>query len=201
MAVTDRESAPLTFAMEAKQPLETCVFNKLLIPVNFTRRADFKTDVKLKVTGNKDLEKMAELAGGTNTASIQLVLNLAEQKLGPGEHTFWLQTRAKGKMRPYMDASKAAEAAAKAADTEAAAATKAAKEAKDAAAKVTAPRGQDGRRKTVKDAEAKAKEAEAKKTAAQTAMKAMTDKSSRAMWTPRSTRCPSRSKSPPRPSR
>lgn len=178
MAVTDRESAPLTFAMEAKQPLETCVFNKLLIPVNFTRRADFKTDVKLKVTGNKDLEKMAELAGGTNTASIQLVLNLAEQKLGPGEHTFWLQTRAKGKMRPYMDASKAAEAAAKAADTEAAAATKAAKEAKDAAAKVTAPpEAKTAADKTVKDAEAKAKEAEAKKTAAQTAMKAMTDKS------------------------
>ena len=178
IAVTDRESAPLTFAMEAKQPLETCVFNKLLIPVNFTRRADFKTDVKLKVTGNKELEKIPELAGGTNTTSIQLVLNLAEQKLAPGEHTFWLQTRAKGKMRPYMDASKAAEAASKAADTEAAAATKAAKEAKDAAAKVTAPpEAKTAADKTVKDAEAKAKEAEAKKTAAQTAMKAMTDKS------------------------
>ncbi|MEN9574270.1 MAG: hypothetical protein RL514_2125 [Verrucomicrobiota bacterium] len=178
IAVTDRESAPLTFAMEAKQPLETCVFNKLLIPVNFTRRADFKTDVKLKVTGNKELEKIPELAGGTNTTSIQLVLNLAEQKLAPGEHTFWLQTRAKGKMRPYMDAAKTAEAASKAADTEAAAATKAAKEAKDAAAKVTAPpEAKAAAEKTVKDAEAKAKDAEAKKTAAQTAMKAMTDKS------------------------
>ena len=178
LAVTDRESAPLTFAMEAKQPLETCVFNKLLIPVNFTRRADFKTDVKLKVTGNKELEKIPELAGGEKTTSIQLVLNLAEQKLAPGEHTFWLQTRAKGKMRPYMDASKAAEDASKAADKDAADAAKVAKDAKDAAAKVTAPaEAKAAAEKTVKDAEAKAKDAEAKKTAAQTAMKSMADKS------------------------
>ncbi len=178
LAVTDRETAPLAFAMEAKQPLETCVFNKLLIPVNFTRRADFKTDVKLKVTGNKDLEKIPELAGGENTKSIQLVLNLAEQKLAPGQHTFWLQTRAKGKMRPYMEASKAAEDAAKAAEKEAEAAAKAAKEAKEAAAKVTAPaEAKAAAEKTVKEAEAKAKEAETKKTAAQTMMKQMADKS------------------------
>ncbi|MFM8471248.1 MAG: hypothetical protein ACKODH_15025 [Limisphaerales bacterium] len=126
LAVTDRESAPLTFAMDAKQPLETCVFNKLLIPVNFSRRADFTADVKLKVTGNKDLEKIPELAGGEKTKSIQLVVNLAEQKLAPGEHTFWLQTRAKGKMRPYMDVSKAAEEAAKAAEREATESAKAA---------------------------------------------------------------------------
>ena len=178
IAVTDRESAPLTFAMEAKQPLETCVFNKLLIPVNFTRRADFKSDVKLKVTGNKELEKIPELAGGENTKSIQLVLNLAEQKLTPGEYTFWLQTRAKGKMRPYMAASKVAEDAAKAAEKEAEAAAKAAKEAKEAAAKVTAPaEAKAAAEKTVKEAEAKAKEAETKKTAAQTTMKQMADKS------------------------
>ncbi|PAW80677.1 MAG: hypothetical protein B9S33_18015 [Pedosphaera sp. Tous-C6FEB] len=178
IAVTDRESAPLTFAMEAKQPLETCVFNKLLIPVNFTRRADFKTDVKLKVTGHKELEKIPELAGGEKTKSIQLVLNLAEQKLAPGEHTFWLQTRAKGKMRPYMDAAKSAEDAAKAAEKIAADATKAAKEAKDAAAKVTAPaEAKTAAEKTAKEAEAKAKEAEAKKAAAAAAMKQMTDKS------------------------
>ncbi len=178
IAVTDRESAPLTFVMDAKQPLETCVFNKLLIPVNFTRRADFKTDVKLKVTGNKDLDKLPELAGGEKTTSIQLVLNLAEQKLAPGQHTFWLQTRAKGKMRPYMDASKAAEDAAKAAEKVAADATKAAKEAKDAAGKVTAPaEAKTAAEKTAKDAEAKAKDAETKKTAAQTMMKQMADKS------------------------
>ena len=178
IAVTDRESAPLTFAMEAKQPLETCVFNKLLIPVNFTRRADFKTDVKLKVTGNKDLDKLPELAGGEKTTSIQLVLNLAEQKLAPGQHTFWLQTRAKGKMRPYMDASKAAEDAAKAAEKVAADAAKAAKEAKDAAGKVTAPaEAKTAAEKAAKEAEAKAKDAETKKTAAQTMMKQMADKS------------------------
>ena len=178
LAVTDRESAPLTFAMDAKQPLETCVFNKLLIPVNFTRRADFKADVKLKVTGNKDLEKIPELAGSENTKSIQLVLNLAEQKLSPGEHTFWLQTRAKGKMRPYMDASKAAEEAAKAAEKEAAEAAKAAKEAKEAAAKVSAPaEAKAAAEKTAKDAEAKAKEAEAKKTSTAVTMKQMADKS------------------------
>jgi len=178
LAVTDRESAPLTFAMEAKQPLETCVFNKLLIPVNFTRRADFKTDVKLKVTGNKGLEKMAELTGTEKTKSIQLVLNLAEQKLAPGEHTFWLQTRAKGKMRPYMDAAKAAEDAAKTAEKEATEAAAKAKEAKAAAAKVTAPaEAKAAAEKTAKEAEAKAKEAEAKKTAAQSKMKQMTDKS------------------------
>jgi hypothetical protein len=178
LAVTDRESAPLTFAMETKQPLETCVFNKLLIPVNFTRRADFKTDVKLKVTGNKGLEKMAELTGTEKTKSIQLVLNLAEQKLAPGEHTFWLQTRAKGKMRPYMDAAKVAEDAAKAAEKEATEAAAKAKEAKAAAAKVTAPaEAKAAAEKTAKEAEAKAKEAEAKKTAAQSKMKQMTDKS------------------------
>ncbi len=178
LAVTDRESAPLTFAMEAKQPLETCVFNKLLIPVNFTRRADFKTDVKLKVTGNKDLDKIPELAGGENTKSIQLVINLADQKLPVGQHTFWLQTRAKGKMRPYMAASKAAEDASKAADKEAADAAKAAKEAKDAAAKVTAPaEAKAAAEKAAKDAEAKAKEAETKRTAAQNTMKQMADKS------------------------
>ena len=177
LAVTDRESAPLTFAMEAKQPLETCVFNKLLIPVNFTRRADFTAEVKLKVTGNKNLEKMPELAGTEKTKSVQLVLNLAEQKLPPGEHTFWLQTRAKGKMRPYMDAAKEAETKAKAAEKEAAEATAKAKEAK-AAAKVAAPaEAKAAAEKTAKEAEAKAKEAEARKTAAAAAMKQMTDKS------------------------
>lgn len=178
LAVTDRESAPLTFAMDAKQPLETCVFNKLLIPVNFTRRADFKADVKLKVTGNKDLEKLPELAGSEGTKSIQLVLNLADQKLAPGEHTFWLQTRAKGKMRPYMDASKVAEDAAKAAEKEAADAVKAANEAKEAAAKVSAtPEAKAVAEKTAKEAMAKAKEAEAKKTSTAAKMKQMADKS------------------------
>lgn len=178
LAVTDRESAPLTFAMEAKQPLETCVFNKLLIPVNFTRRADFTAEVKLKVTGNKNLEKMPELAGTEKTKSVQLVLNLAEQKLPPGEHTFWLQTRAKGKMRPYMDAAKDAEAKAKAAEKEATEAAAKAKEAKAAAAKVTAPaEAKAAAEKTVKEAEARAKEAEARKTAAAATMKQMTDKS------------------------
>jgi hypothetical protein len=178
LAVTDRESAPLTFEMEAKQPLETCVFNKLLIPVNFTRRADFTAEVKLKVAGNKNLEKMPELAGTEKTKSVQLVLNLAEQKLPPGEHTFWLQTRAKGKMRPYMDAAKEAEAKAKQAENEAAAAAKAAKEAKEAAAKVSAPaEAKAAAEKTAKEAEAKAKEAEARKTAAAATMKQMTDKS------------------------
>lgn len=178
LAVTDRESAPLTFAMEAKQPLETCVFNKLLIPVNFTRRADFTAEVKLKVTGNKNLEKMPELAGTEKTKSVQLVLNLAEQKLPPGEHTFWLQTRAKGKMRPYMDAAKDAEAKAKEAEKEAAEAAKKAKEAKDAAAKVSAPaEAKAAAEKTAKEAEAKAKDAEARKTAAAATMKQMTDKS------------------------
>lgn len=178
LAVTDRESAPLTFAMEAKQPLETCVFNKLLIPVNFTRRADFTAEVKLKVTGNKNLEKMPELAGTDKTKSVQLVLNLAEQKLPPGEHTFWLQTRAKGKMRPYMDAAKDAEAKAKEAEKEAAEAAKKAKEAKEAAAKVSAPaEAKAAAEKAAKEAEAKAKEAEARKTAAAATMKQMTDKS------------------------
>lgn len=178
LAVTDRESAPLTFAMEAKQPLETCVFNKLLIPVNFTRRADFTAEVKLKVTGNKNLEKMPELAGTEKTKSVQLVLNLAEQKLPPGEHTFWLQTRAKGKMRPYMEAARDAEAKAKAAEKEATEAAAKAKEAKAAAAKVTAPaEAKAAAEKTAKEAEAKAKEAEARKTAAAATMKQMTDKS------------------------
>lgn len=178
LAVTDRESAPLTFAMEAKQPLETCVFNKLLIPVNFTRRADFTAEVKLKVTGNKNLEKMPELAGTEKTKSVQLVLNLAEQKLPPGEHTFWLQTRAKGKMRPYMDAAKEAEVKAKAAEKEAAEAAKNAKEAKEAAAKVTTPaEAKAAAEKTAKEADVKAKEAEARKAAAAATMKQMTDKS------------------------
>ncbi len=178
LAVTDRESAPLTFAMDAKQPLETCVFNKLLIPVNFTRRADFTAEVKLKVTGNKHLEKMPELAGTEKTKSVQLVLNLAEQKLPPGEHTFWLQTRAKGKMRPYMDAAKDAEAKAKAAEKEAADAAKEAKTAKEAIAKATAsPDAKAAAEKSAKAAEVKAKDAEARKTAAAAAMKQMTDKS------------------------
>ncbi|MFA6545629.1 MAG: hypothetical protein WCS99_14520 [Limisphaerales bacterium] len=178
VAVTDRESAPLRFAMEAKLPLETCVFGKLLIPVNFTRQTDFKSDVKLKVAGNKELEKTPELAGGEKTKSIQLVLNLAEQKLPPGQHTFWLQTNAKGKMRPYLDASKAAEDAAKAAEKAAADATKAAKEAKDAAAKVTAPaEARAAAERTSKEADARARDAETKKTAAQGAMKQMADKS------------------------
>ncbi|NDA68489.1 MAG: hypothetical protein EBY09_17945, partial [Verrucomicrobia bacterium] len=109
---------------------------------------------------------------------IQLVLNLAEQKLTPGEHTFWLQTRAKGKMRPYMTASKIAEDAAKSAEKEAEAAAKAAKEAKEAAAKVTAPaEAKATAEKTAKEAEAKAKEAEAKKSATAATMKQMADKS------------------------
>lgn len=178
LAVTDRESAPLTFAMDITQPLETCVFNKLLIPVNFTRRADFTAEVKLKVTGNKDLEKLPELLGTEKTKSVQLVLNLAEQKLPPGEHTFWLQTRAKGKMRPYMDAAKDAESKSKAAEKEAADAAKEAQAAKEAIAKATAsPDAKAAAEKSAKAAEAKAKEAEVRKTAAAAAMKQMADKS------------------------
>ncbi len=178
LAVTDTEVTPLTFAMEAKQPLETCVANKLLIPVNFTRRADFNVEVKLKVGGNKLLEKVPELTGTDKTKSIQLALNLAELKLPAGQHTFWLQSRAKGKMRSFAEAAKSTEAAAKAAEKEAETAAKVAKEAKEAAAKVTAPaEAKAAAEKAVKDAEAKAKDAEAKKTAAQTTMKAMADKS------------------------
>lgn len=179
LAVSESEGAPFSIVPESAKPVETCVGSKLKVPFKVTRRGDFAADLKLKGAGAPDADKFKELDVPAKATNVVWEIDLAQTKLAPGTHSFYLQGRAKGKVRFMMDAAKVAEEAAKKAEKEAADLAAAAKAAEEAAKKAGAgpAEAKAAAEKAAKEAAAKAKEADARKTSAQTRMKEVADKS------------------------
>jgi hypothetical protein len=204
LAVAGTESAPLSVAAADNKVWEAPKGGKLKIPLTISRRGEFAANLKLKAAGLPGLDSMKEIDIDGKATESTMELDLSQQKLPPGTHTFYLQTQTPGKYRKDQDAIRAAEAEAKQAEKTAAdlstaskkaaealqAAAQAAKEAlanaesaseqeaDDAKEKAkTASEAKATAEKAAEEASAKAKEAESKKTAASKKAKELLEKS------------------------
>ncbi len=202
LAVTS-EPAPLSVAAGEDKVWEAPKGGKLKIPLKVTRRGDFNASLKLKATGLAALDSLKELEVDGKAADATLEIDLAQQKLSPGDHVFFLQTQTPGKYRKDIETIEAAEAEARAAGkqvkdlstatkqaTEASeAATKAVKDAESAAKSATeseaaeaeariktATKAKAAADKAATEAAAKLKDAEARKTELTKKAKELTDK-------------------------
>jgi hypothetical protein len=135
LAITDKESAPISIAAE-KKTWEAPTNGKLQVPLAITRRAEFNANLKLKPLGPGVAEALKEFDADGKATNATLTLDLAALKLAAGDYAFAVQTQTTGKYRNNPEAAAFAEAAAKEADKAAAdvaaKAKKAAKEAEDA---------------------------------------------------------------------
>ena len=116
LGVCGVESAPLTIRPGEAKVWEVAAGEKLRVPLEIIRRADFNGALSLKAAGASGLDGVKELevpAGATNAL---LELDLAQAKLAPGAHTLHLSTQTAGKYRNNPEGAQAAEAAAKAAE-------------------------------------------------------------------------------------
>ncbi|MEW6303596.1 MAG: hypothetical protein AB1705_09010 [Verrucomicrobiota bacterium] len=204
LAVSAEEAAPLSLGPAENKTWEVGVGGKLEIPVRVTRRAEFGEALKLKAVGIGVLDPLKEIDIDGKATNATVTIDLNQQKIPPGTHTFRLEARTKGKFRPYAEAAKVVEDAAKAAEKTAtdlaaeakkaaealAAAVKAFQEAEakvksvtdgeKAAAKARLKETADAKaaaEKASNEAAAKAKDAETKKTEAQNRAKPLTEKS------------------------
>jgi len=116
LAVSGAESAPITVEPVEDKAWEAVAGAKLQIPFKVIRRGDFNETLKLKATGVGPLDSLKELDVDGKTNAAMLEIDLAQQKLPPGTHTFYLQAQTKGKYRNNPEAAKAAEEAAKEAE-------------------------------------------------------------------------------------
>jgi hypothetical protein len=201
--VSSVENTPIAIAPADSKIQQATAGRKLQIPLKLARHFEFNETLKLKAMGETGLEGLKEfdVDGKTNAATLEI--DLSQQKLAPGTHTFWLQTQTKGKYRNDPEAAReAADAAGKAeklatelsaeakktaevlaaatkAADEAAAQTKSVSEGEKAAASekaTTAAKAKDDAAKTNEDATAKAKEAEDKKASLQKRAKELDEK-------------------------
>jgi hypothetical protein len=149
-AVCGEEPAPISIASSANKTWEATNGTKLKIPLAILRRGEFNDNLKLKAAGMAALDSLKELEVDGKATNVTLEIDLAQNKIPVGGHTFYLQTQAKGKYSNNPEGAKLAEAAAKEAEK---AAADLAAEAKKAADSVAATD------KAVKEAEAMAKAA------------------------------------------
>lgn len=161
LAITDKESAPVSIAAAEKKTWEAPANAKLQVPLQITRRGEFNASLKLKPLGPGVAEALKEFDADGKATNTTLTLDLAALKLTAGEYTFAVQTQTTGKYRNNPEAAAFAEAAAKeaekAAAEPAAAAKKAAEESEQAA-------------KAAQQAEAEAKSTAEKLAAAKVAL-------------------------------
>jgi hypothetical protein len=161
LAITDKESAPVSIAAAEKKTWEAPATSKLRIPLAITRRADFNANLKLKPIGPGTSEALKEFEADGKATNATLTLDLAALKLAPGDYVFALQSQTTGKYRNNPEAAAFAEAAAKEAEKAAgdlaAEARKAAKDLEEAA-------------KSAREAEAESKSAAEKLAAARSAL-------------------------------
>lgn len=134
LSVIGAETAPLTIAPDGNKPWEAQENTKLQIPLRFTRRAEFNANLKLKAAGPAALDKLPDLDVDGKATNATLTLDLAQQKLPPGTHTFFLRAQTTGKYRNNPEAATAAEADLKTAEKTAAETAEAAKKAAEALA-------------------------------------------------------------------
>lgn len=153
VSVTDSEQAPLSIATAEDKVFEAKAGETLKIPLKLTWRNEFNgSSIKVKAYG-EGFSAMKEFEIPLNTATHELVLDLAALKIPEGEYTFALQSLGICKYRynpaavPLAEAEQkkaeallaaAAEEAKKVATTDAEAAKKAAEKQKQAEAAMTA---------------------------------------------------------------
>lgn len=163
LAISDKETAPLSIAAAENKTWEAPAGSKLSIPLQLVRRGEFNANLKLKPLGPGTTEALKEFDVDGKATNATLTLDLAALKLAPGSYAFAVQTQTTGKWRNNPEAAAFAEAASKEADklaTESAADSKKAAEAIEPA------------KKAAQEAEAEAKAAAAKLAEAQTALQA-----------------------------
>jgi hypothetical protein len=93
------EVAPITIAAADAKAYEAPAAGKLAIPLNVTRRGDFDEAFKLKAYGVPALDSLKEIEIAQKGTNGTVELDLSQQKLSPGSHTFYLQGQTKGKYR------------------------------------------------------------------------------------------------------
>jgi hypothetical protein len=153
VSMTDSEQAPVTIALAENKIFEAKAGETLKIPLKLTWRNEFNgTSIKVKAYG-EGFSAIKEFDIPIKAATHELVLNLAELKIAPGDYTFALQSlgickysynpaavplaEAEQKKAEQLLAAAAAEAK-KIAATDAEAAKKAAEKQKQAEAAMTA---------------------------------------------------------------
>ncbi len=162
VSVTDSEQAPLTIALAEDKVFEAKVGETLKIPLKLIWRNEFNgTSIKVKAYG-EGFSAIKEFDIPLKAATHELVLNLTELKITPGDYSFALQSLGICKYRYNPTAVPLAEAEQKKAEQLLAAA---AAEAKKLAATDA---------EAAKKAAEKQKQAEAAMTAASTRMKSVT---------------------------
>ncbi len=123
LSVSGGEAAPVVVEPVEAKPAEAVENARVSIPLRVVRRGEFTADLKLKAVGHPELEKLAELTVAGSSTQAVLEIPLAERKLPPGTHTFFLQALTPGKYRNQPEAVAAAEAELKAAEQTLASAT------------------------------------------------------------------------------
>jgi hypothetical protein len=162
VSVTDSEQAPLTIALAEDKVFEAKASETLKIPLKLTWRNEFNgTSIKVKAYG-EGFSAIKEFDIPLKAATHELVLNLTELKIAPGDYSFALQSLGICKYRYNPAAVPLAEAEQKKAEQ---LLTAAAAEAKKLAATDA---------EAAKKAAEKQKQAEAAMTAASTRMKSVT---------------------------
>ncbi len=116
---TTAEPAPVVIAVTATNTLEAVEGTKLKVPLAITRHGDFNEKLKLKLAGAQPLDSSKELEVDAKATNATFELDLGQAKLPPGTHFAYFQTQTKGKYSNNPDGAKAAELAAKEAETNA----------------------------------------------------------------------------------
>lgn len=113
LAVADRETAPITLEVAERKVWEAPAGGKFKIPFTVVRRGEFTESLKLKATGIPALDSLKELDVDGKATNVTLEINLAQQKIPAGTHTFYLQTQTKGKYVKTTETLKSGSAASK----------------------------------------------------------------------------------------
>jgi hypothetical protein len=163
---TAPETAPVIIGVAATNALEATAGTKLQIPLVITRNGDFSEKLKLKLAGAQPLESAKELEIDAKATNATFELDPGQAKLAPGTHFAYFQTQTKGKYSNNPDGAKAAELAAKEAETNATSLAADARKSTEAAAAAA---------KAVTEAEAAVKIAMEKLAAAKSAAEANTN--------------------------
>lgn len=109
LAVIDKELAPALVQTGEDKVWETSLGGKVEVPVNVTRRGEFKEALKLVPTGLPAEIKPAEINLDPNTAAGKLEVLINNQATKPGVYTFYLKADTKMKYVRNPDAIKLAE--------------------------------------------------------------------------------------------
>lgn len=94
------EQSPMTITLAAGAPaLETCVFNKLPVPVKLSKNTDFTGPTPLKLAGHPLVANAKEVPVDPKADAATLELDLVQSKLPAGEYLLHVETLAKLKYK------------------------------------------------------------------------------------------------------